>query len=74
MHVDPLEQELDVQDHQVWHKDANGLRLKPFPHFDDLSLVLVKILDQGEANNDIGVDDLEVKSMPLILIHCIHSK
>ncbi|KAL6311441.1 hypothetical protein AAG906_005335 [Vitis piasezkii] len=122
MPVDPLEQELDVQDHQVvkcdngskpraflqvekmleeklpnsglrasphielrvktlkkqfndnakkmvlcdqdvfeGHKDANGLRLKPFPHFDDLSLVLVKILDQVEASNGIGVDDLEVE-------------
>ncbi|KAL6346223.1 hypothetical protein AAG906_027978 [Vitis piasezkii] len=39
------------------HKDENGLRLKPFPHFDDLSLEL----DQGEASNDIGVDDLEAK-------------
>ncbi|KAL6348929.1 hypothetical protein AAG906_033585 [Vitis piasezkii] len=43
------------------HKDANGLRLKPFPHFDDLSLVLVKILDQVEASNGIGVDDLEAE-------------
>ncbi|KAJ9693086.1 hypothetical protein PVL29_011998 [Vitis rotundifolia] len=60
------------------HKDANGLRLKPFPHFDDLSLVfgkdrangkgamsaadILEELDQGEANNDIGVDDLEVEA------------
>ncbi|KAJ9675322.1 hypothetical protein PVL29_024323 [Vitis rotundifolia] len=61
-----------------WHKDANGLRLKPFPHFDDLSLVfgkdrangkgamsaadILEELDQGEANNDIEVDDLEVEA------------
>ena len=60
------------------HKDANGLRLKPFPHFDDLSLVfgkdrtngkgamsaadILEELDQVEASNDIGVDDLEVKA------------
>ena len=65
------------------HKDANGLRLKPFPHFDDRSLVfgkdrangkgamsatdILEELDQGEASNDIGVDDL-AKPMPLILI------
>ncbi|KAL6336098.1 hypothetical protein AAG906_010375 [Vitis piasezkii] len=117
MSVDPLEQELDVQDHQVvgkvkcdngfkpgaflqvekmleeklpnsglkasphiesrGHKDANGLRLKPFPHFDDLSLVfgkdhangkgamsaadILEELYQVEASNDIGVDDLEAE-------------
>ncbi|KAJ9675024.1 hypothetical protein PVL29_024119 [Vitis rotundifolia] len=46
------------------HKDANGLRLKPFPHFDDLSLVFGKDreLDQSETNNDIGVDDLEAEA------------
>ena len=54
----------------------NGLRLKPFPHFDDLSLVfgkdsangkwampvarILEELDQDEASNDIGIDDLEV--------------
>ncbi|RVX07616.1 hypothetical protein CK203_025122 [Vitis vinifera] len=59
------------------HKDANGLRLKPFPHFDDLSLVfgkdrangkgamsavdILEELDQVEASNDIGVDDLEAE-------------
>ncbi|KAL6311048.1 hypothetical protein AAG906_011933 [Vitis piasezkii] len=98
--VDPLEQELDVQDHQVvkcdngfkprvflqvekmleeklpnnglkasphiesWHKDANGLRLEPFPHFDDLSLVFGKDRANGKGAmslNDIGVDDLEAK-------------
>ncbi|KAJ9693207.1 hypothetical protein PVL29_012094 [Vitis rotundifolia] len=58
-------------------KDANGLRLKPFPHFDDLSLVfgkdrangkgamsvvdILEELDQGKASNDIGVDDLEAE-------------
>ncbi|RVW12489.1 hypothetical protein CK203_093473 [Vitis vinifera] len=117
MSVDPLEQELDVQDHQVvgkvkcdngfkpgaflqvekmleeklpnsgikasphidsrGHKDANGLRLKPFPHFDDLNLVfgkdrangkgamlaadILEELDQVEASNDIGVNDLEAE-------------
>ncbi|KAL6328089.1 hypothetical protein AAG906_033366 [Vitis piasezkii] len=60
------------------HKDVNSLRLKPFPHFDDLSLVfgkdrangkgamsatdILEELDQGEASNDIGVDDLEAKA------------
>ena len=60
------------------HKDANGLRLKPFPHFDDRSLVfgkdrangkgamsatdILEELDQGEASNDIGVDDLEAET------------
>ena len=59
------------------HKDANSLRLKPFPHFDDLSLVfgkdrangkeamsasnILEELDKGEASNDIGVDDLEAE-------------
>ncbi|KAL6323612.1 hypothetical protein AAG906_039205 [Vitis piasezkii] len=59
------------------HKDANGLRLKPFPHFDDLSLVfgkdrangkgamsaadILEELDQVEASNGIGVDDLEAE-------------
>ena len=52
------------------------MRLKPFPHFDDLSLVfgkdsangkwampvarILEELDQDEASNDIGIDDLEV--------------
>ncbi|KAJ9693416.1 hypothetical protein PVL29_012264 [Vitis rotundifolia] len=61
-----------------WHKYANGLRLKPLPHFDDLSLVFGKdrangkgamsaanILEesnQGEASNDIEVDDLEAEA------------
>ncbi|KAJ9703076.1 hypothetical protein PVL29_004727 [Vitis rotundifolia] len=50
------------------HKDANGLRLKPFPHFDDLSLAFGKDHPnrkkqyQGEASNDNGVDDLEAES------------
>ncbi|KAJ9678012.1 hypothetical protein PVL29_022789 [Vitis rotundifolia] len=60
------------------HKDANGLKLKPFPHFDDLRCLvfgkdcangkgamsavdILEELDQGEASNDIGVDDLEAK-------------
>ncbi|RVW19726.1 hypothetical protein CK203_117362 [Vitis vinifera] len=91
MPVDPLEQELDVQDHQVGHKDANGLRLKPFPHFDDLSLVfgkdranekgamsaadILEELDQVEASNDIGVDDLEAEvDASHTNYSCIHSK
>ncbi|RVW68313.1 hypothetical protein CK203_061283 [Vitis vinifera] len=69
------------QDAFEGHKDANGLRLKPFPHFDDLSLVfgkdranekgamsaadILEELDQVEASNDIGVDDLEAEVMPL---------
>ena len=52
------------------------MRLKPFPHFDDPSLVFIKDhangkgvmsainildkLDQNEAINDIGIDDLGV--------------
>ena len=60
------------------HKDAYGLRLKPFPHFDDLSLIfgkdrangkramsaanILEELDQVEASNDIGVDDLEAEA------------
>ncbi|KAL6342693.1 hypothetical protein AAG906_013099 [Vitis piasezkii] len=31
------------------HKDANGLRLKPFPHFDDLSLVFGKDRANGKG-------------------------
>ncbi|XP_059592883.1 extracellular ribonuclease LE [Vitis vinifera] len=66
------------------HKDANGLRLKPFPHFDDLSLVfgkdrangkgamsatdILEELDQVEASNDIGVDDLEAEISDLIIL------
>ena len=53
------------------------MRLKPFPHFDDLSLIfgkdrangkgamsaadILEELDQVEASNDIGVDDLEAE-------------
>ena len=52
------------------------MRLKPFPHFDDPSLVfgkdhanakgvmsvvdILEKLDQNEAINDVGIDDLEV--------------
>ncbi|RVX10853.1 hypothetical protein CK203_018178 [Vitis vinifera] len=53
MPMDPLEQELDVQDHQVVDR-TNGKGAMS-------AADILEELDQVEASNDIGVDDLEAE-------------